>query len=194
MPAAKDVGEPCAGEPHARFEVAAGGTRHQSATAARRRRLPPTLQRRLHLLLRRRPRVTGPHAWYEYRGTSNELLKCRIDPRVAASRHPSLWVCNRERAARKQGLPANHRRTAAGSRSSGSTRLRPSSPIWTRSRPSTGSSLARPRSTSGSHGSRSRATGRKLLRGCVAPAESTQSPRLCSPLRSATSPARSGSS
>jgi hypothetical protein len=25
MPAAKDVGEPCAGEPHARFEVAAGG-------------------------------------------------------------------------------------------------------------------------------------------------------------------------
>src|SRR5713101_9886454 len=32
MPAVKDVGEPCAGEPHARFEVAAGGNRNQSAT------------------------------------------------------------------------------------------------------------------------------------------------------------------
>ena len=31
MPAVKNVGEPCEGEPHARFEVAAGGTRHQSA-------------------------------------------------------------------------------------------------------------------------------------------------------------------
>src|SRR6266542_6467027 len=31
MPAVKDVGEPCAGEPHARFEVAAGGNRNQSA-------------------------------------------------------------------------------------------------------------------------------------------------------------------
>jgi hypothetical protein len=30
MPAVKDVGEPCAGEPHARFEVAAGGNRNQS--------------------------------------------------------------------------------------------------------------------------------------------------------------------
>ena len=35
MPAVKDVGEPCAGEPHARIEVAAGGNRNQSATAAR---------------------------------------------------------------------------------------------------------------------------------------------------------------
>src|SRR6266496_4227196 len=31
MPPVKDVGEPCAGEPHARFEVAAGGNRNQSA-------------------------------------------------------------------------------------------------------------------------------------------------------------------
>jgi hypothetical protein len=35
MPTVKDVGEPCAGEPHARFEVAAGGNRNQSAIAAR---------------------------------------------------------------------------------------------------------------------------------------------------------------
>jgi putative transposase len=31
MPTVKNVGEPCAGEPHARIEAAAGGTRHQSA-------------------------------------------------------------------------------------------------------------------------------------------------------------------
>jgi hypothetical protein len=31
MPTVKNVGEPCAGEPHARFEVAAGGNWHQSA-------------------------------------------------------------------------------------------------------------------------------------------------------------------
>ncbi len=43
MPAVKDVGEPCAGEPHARFEVAAGGNQASRAhTAARPRRLPPT--------------------------------------------------------------------------------------------------------------------------------------------------------
>ena len=45
MPAVKDVGEPCAGEPHARFEVAAGGNRNQSATPRGTGRLPPTLQR-----------------------------------------------------------------------------------------------------------------------------------------------------
>ena len=31
MPAVKNVGEPCAGEPHARIEVAAGGDLRQSA-------------------------------------------------------------------------------------------------------------------------------------------------------------------
>src|SRR6266511_3418412 len=37
MPAVKNVGEPCAGEPHARFEVAAGGnlaSRHCRAALA----------------------------------------------------------------------------------------------------------------------------------------------------------------
>ncbi len=47
MPTVKNVGEPCAGEPHARFEVAAGGNRGQPATPARPWRLPPTLQKRL---------------------------------------------------------------------------------------------------------------------------------------------------
>ncbi len=32
MPAVKNVGEPCAGEPHARIDVAAGGNQRQSAT------------------------------------------------------------------------------------------------------------------------------------------------------------------
>src|SRR5713226_4829743 len=43
MPAVKNVGEPCAGEPHARFEVAAGGNRNQSAVSHGTGRLPPTL-------------------------------------------------------------------------------------------------------------------------------------------------------
>ena len=34
MPTVKNVGEPCAGEPHARFEVAAGG--NQASRASRR--------------------------------------------------------------------------------------------------------------------------------------------------------------
>jgi hypothetical protein len=42
----KDVGEPCAGEPHARIDAAAGGNQASRArTAARPRRLPPTLLR-----------------------------------------------------------------------------------------------------------------------------------------------------
>ncbi|MCA1700223.1 MAG: hypothetical protein LC790_15495, partial [Actinobacteria bacterium] len=43
----KNVGEPCAGEPHARFDAAAGGDQHQSGQHALRgaRRLPPTLPR-----------------------------------------------------------------------------------------------------------------------------------------------------
>src|SRR6266536_1583848 len=53
MPAVKNVGEPCAGEPHARFEVAAGGNR-PVGTAARRWRLPPTLHR-----TRKPPRPDG---------------------------------------------------------------------------------------------------------------------------------------
>ena len=35
MPAAKNVGEPCAGEPHARFEVAAGGNQTSRASTRR---------------------------------------------------------------------------------------------------------------------------------------------------------------
>ena len=44
MPTVKNVGEPCAREPHARFEVAAGG--NQTSRASSRRavgRLSPTL-------------------------------------------------------------------------------------------------------------------------------------------------------
>jgi hypothetical protein len=46
MPAVKNVGEPCAGEPHARFEVAAGGNQTSRASmAVQSRRLSPTLQK-----------------------------------------------------------------------------------------------------------------------------------------------------
>jgi hypothetical protein len=44
MPAVKNVGEPCAGEPHARFEVAAGGNQASRASTCRTAgRLSPTL-------------------------------------------------------------------------------------------------------------------------------------------------------
>jgi len=35
MPAVKNVGEPCAGEPHARFDVAAGGNQTSRASTRR---------------------------------------------------------------------------------------------------------------------------------------------------------------
>jgi len=35
MPAVKNVGEPCAGEPHARIEVAAGGNQTSRASMCR---------------------------------------------------------------------------------------------------------------------------------------------------------------
>jgi hypothetical protein len=35
MPAVKGVGEPCAGEPHARIDAAAGGNRNQSGSHSR---------------------------------------------------------------------------------------------------------------------------------------------------------------
>ena len=35
MPPVKNVGEPCAGEPHARFDAAAGGNQHQSGQHGR---------------------------------------------------------------------------------------------------------------------------------------------------------------
>src|SRR3954471_24834449 len=44
MPAVNDVGEPCAGEPLARFDAAAGGNPGQSASPCGPGSLPPTLQ------------------------------------------------------------------------------------------------------------------------------------------------------
>ena len=41
MPAVKNVGEPCAGEPHARFEVAAGGNQTSRASTCRAVQAPP---------------------------------------------------------------------------------------------------------------------------------------------------------
>jgi hypothetical protein len=53
MPTAKNVGEPCAGEPHARIEAAAGGNWHQSAlphgAGASRRPYIELESRRVHL-------------------------------------------------------------------------------------------------------------------------------------------------
>jgi hypothetical protein len=40
MPAVKNVGEPCAGEPHARIEVAAGGNQASRASTCRAAQAP----------------------------------------------------------------------------------------------------------------------------------------------------------
>jgi hypothetical protein len=60
MPAVKNVGEPCAGEPHARIDGGREETKHQSAPAAR-SQAPlayPTNLRREHLLGRKSGSVT----------------------------------------------------------------------------------------------------------------------------------------
>ena len=52
MPAVKNVGEPCAGEPHARIEVAAGGNQASRASTCRAAQAPladPTKGSRLSL-------------------------------------------------------------------------------------------------------------------------------------------------
>src|SRR6266540_5211199 len=64
MPTAKNVGEPCAGEPHARIEAAAGGNWHQSALphgAGASRRPYISLERRRIELVACTPNPTG--AW-----------------------------------------------------------------------------------------------------------------------------------
>jgi hypothetical protein len=64
MPTVKNVGEPCAGKPHARIEVAAGGNRHQSALsrgAGASRRPYISLERRRIEFVACTPNPTG--AW-----------------------------------------------------------------------------------------------------------------------------------
>src|SRR6266702_605465 len=75
MPAVKNVGEPCAGEPHARFEVAAGGNRNQSAIAVRNWAPPadPTRVPRVSCWLCR-PRFRG----FAGRGSSGALFALRL--------------------------------------------------------------------------------------------------------------------
>jgi hypothetical protein len=41
MPAVKNVGEPCAGKPHARIEAAAGGNQASRASTRRAAQAPP---------------------------------------------------------------------------------------------------------------------------------------------------------
>src|SRR5215218_1380514 len=93
MPTVKNVGEPCAGEPHARFEVAAGGIWHQSAhgRAALAPPADPTTPDCadpsrsgvpvLHEHPRRRTIVAVSRATHEHRGTDRGLGN--ISPREA---------------------------------------------------------------------------------------------------------------
>ena len=79
MPAAKNVGEPCAGEPHARFDAAAGGIWCSVCyVRASGWRLPPTLQRSPGGVGTAEPavRVDGPFA-ASRRVTAESLLQPR---------------------------------------------------------------------------------------------------------------------
>jgi hypothetical protein len=81
MPTAKNVGEPCAGEPHARFEVAAGG--NQNSRASTRRAVQAPLAD---------PTEAGPR-WYirgelaprdRQRAGRSKILLCAIDEEGAS--------------------------------------------------------------------------------------------------------------
>jgi hypothetical protein len=70
MPAVKNIGEPCAGEPHARLE----GRREQTRPvgyAVRPRRLPPTL----------------PLPWLQVRYQTNRKSKVRNSTRKVFGKH-----------------------------------------------------------------------------------------------------------
>jgi hypothetical protein len=127
MPTAKNVGEPCAGEPHARIEAAAGGNWHQVGIAARRWRLPPTLHRarkptrpsrRLHGEPERRlGRPASPPA---RRGIRRAIVAVRFLIRNRDSEfYPRLRHCIPERRSRD---PAHASASAEGERDRGALR------------------------------------------------------------------------
>ena len=74
MPAVKNVGEPCAGEPHARIEVAAGG--NQTSRASTRR----AVQAPLADPTRSRSRSTLPLPWRIDSRASGPKNLARPDP------------------------------------------------------------------------------------------------------------------
>ena len=89
MPAVKDVGEPCAGEPHARFDVAAGGNQASRQRRAA-RRLPPTSRER---------RARADACWITRArvperllvGTSQAIRKHLRDAEPEPASHPSSF-------------------------------------------------------------------------------------------------------
>ena len=90
MPAVKNVGEPCAAEPHARFEVAAGGNQASRASMCRAAgRLSPTL-------------LTG----------MDELQNCRGAAATTLVRLPQLVPSGSRHAGR--GRPRSARRSGRG--------------------------------------------------------------------------------
>ena len=87
MPAVKNVGEPCAGEPHARFDAAAGGTRSVGpARAARSRRLPPTLQHVIVLWTRTGCLVSSGSIAARSRGSEKSVLSGDAIPTLTLER------------------------------------------------------------------------------------------------------------
>ena len=79
MPAVKNVGEPCAGEPHARFEVAAGG--NQPSRQCRAVQAPPVDPPRLRL---------GPDGSYDPKRSPRRHDRLRRAPAVRPRR--ATWL------------------------------------------------------------------------------------------------------
>src|SRR5438128_92526 len=83
MPAVKNVGEPCAGEPHARFD--GGGRKPTTVGNAARRQAPPAYPTNLPSRLSRRS--TGEH-------TQPEPLADRGDRWAAEDRDDAIALAN----------------------------------------------------------------------------------------------------
>src|SRR3954468_3824457 len=89
MPAVKNVGEPCAGEPHARLEVAAGGNRTSRAITCRAAQAPPVDP---PIRVAERPIRRGGEGWWRC------VTPCGVavgDCAVCEGCAAAFWGCRR---------------------------------------------------------------------------------------------------
>ena len=127
MPTEKNVGEPCAGKPLARFDAAAGGNQASRAhAAARPRRLPPTLPVKsqptvaTEQLLLSLPRVGAPGP---------------LGPRYRQDRGAATHVLRAAPAARRHALGSSAWRRGTRSRRTMRDRLCVPRPLSARANP-----------------------------------------------------------
>ncbi len=88
-----DVGEPCAGEPHARFDAAAGGNPGPVGSAAR----SPDASRRPYKARSTPASATRPSAGRPALAGSPDVASIRALPDTLGQRQSRLWVLERQR-------------------------------------------------------------------------------------------------